>query len=175
MPSIYFDNSATTRVDDRVLEAMRPYYLENYGNASSLHHFGRVAAEVLVEARKQVAAGIKAKDAEMIMTSGGTEADNLAIIGLAYANKEGKRKKIITSVIEHHAVLHSCDFLDFLGYEIVKLPTDAEGMVDPALLAQHVDDSTLLVSIMLANNEIGTIQDIKQMTTIAHERGALFH
>jgi cysteine desulfurase len=174
MTSIYFDNSATTRVDERVLEAMRPFYLEDFGNASSLHHFGRKAAEGVEVARKQIAAGIGAKDAEMIITSGGTEADNLAIIGLAYANKDG-RKRIITSAIEHDAVLRSCDYLASIGYDVVKLPVDAEGVLHPETLAKHLNDDTLLVSIMLANNEIGTIQDVKGLAAMAHEKGALFH
>jgi cysteine desulfurase len=171
---VYFDNNATTRIDERVLDAMRPYYMEDFGNASSLHRCGRAAAEGLAQARKQVAAGIGARDSEIVFTSGGTEADNMAIIGLAYANRNGRRK-ILTSAIEHPAVLRSCSFLAGLGYAIDVLPVDADGRVDPEVVESHTDEETLLVSVMMSNNEIGTIQDVALMASLAHERGALFH
>jgi cysteine desulfurase len=174
MRRIYFDNSATTMVDQRVMEAMSPYHLEKYGNASSLHSFGREAYKALEEARATVARAINAPSRDIIFTSGGTESDNLAIQGAVYANQE-KGKHIITSVIEHPAVLNTCHFLEEQGFKVTYLPVDREGVVKLEELKKAISKETILVTIMAANNEIGTIQPFREIGAIAHEYGALFH
>jgi cysteine desulfurase len=174
MQRIYFDNSATTRPDPKVLEAMRPYLDQWYGNASSLHVFGRESFNALEEARRRTSKAIGAKTREMIFTSGGTESDNLAIQGAAFANK-AKGNHIITSMIEHHAVINTCQFLERQGFRVTYLPVNAEGEVELESLKSAMTKETILVSIMAANNEIGTIQDVRELGGIAHEGGALFH
>lgn len=174
MQRIYFDNSATTRPDPKVLEAMRPYLDQWYGNASSLHVFGRESFNALEEARRRTSKAIGAQTREMIFTSGGTESDNLAIQGTAFANK-AKGNHIITSMIEHHAVINTCQFLERQGFRVTYLPVNAEGEVEPESLKSGMTKETILVSIMAANNEIGTIQDVRELGGIAHEGGALFH
>jgi len=173
MERVYFDNSATTMVDVRVLEAMRPYFLEKYGNASSLHSFGREAEKAMETARAQVAKAINAQPRDVIFTSGGTESDNLALQGAAFANAS-KGKHIITSAIEHHAVLHTCQFLESQGFKVTYLPVDAEGFVSEEKLKEAMTSETILVSIMLANNEIGTIQHVRELAEVAKDKGALF-
>jgi cysteine desulfurase len=174
MQRIYFDNSATTRPDPRVVEAMSPYLDQWYGNASSLHIFGRESFNALEEARRRTSKAIGAQVREIIFTSGGTESDNLAIQGAAFANV-AKGNHIITSTIEHHAVLNTCRFLEGQGYRVTYLPVDPEGAVEPELLKSAMTKGTILVSIMAANNEIGTLQDVRELGGIAHEGGALFH
>ncbi len=173
MDRVYFDNSATTKVDDRVLEAMRPYFLEKYGNASSLHSFGHEAYDAMELARAQVAAAVNAAPRDIIFTSGGTESDNLALQGAAYA-LASKGKHIITSAVEHHAVLHTCQFLETQGYKVTYLPVNSEGFVSEEDLKNAITPETTLVSIMMANNEIGTIQRIRGLAEVAKDKGALF-
>ncbi|MDD1756125.1 MAG: cysteine desulfurase NifS [Methanomassiliicoccales archaeon] len=174
MQRIYFDNSATTCLDPRVLEAMRPYFDQWYGNASSLHALGRESYNALEEARHRTAKAIGAQPREIIFTSGGTESDNLALQGAAFANS-AKGNHIITSTIEHHAVLNTCRFLESQGFRVTYLPVDPDGKVDPESLKRAMIKGTILVSIMAANNEIGTIQDIRELGGIAHDAGAVFH
>jgi cysteine desulfurase len=171
---VYLDNGATTMVDAKVLEAMKPYFTQKYGNASSLHSFGREANEGLEHARNIIAAKIKADPSEIIFTSGGTESDNLAIKGIAYAHKE-KGNHIITSPIEHPAVTNACKTLEKEGFRITYLNVDKEGFIDLEQLKKEINEKTILVSIMHANNEIGTIQDIDAIGKICRERNVLFH
>ena len=173
MDRVYFDNSATTRVDDRVLDAMRPYFLEKYGNASSLHTFGHEAYDAMEAAREQVAAALNAAPRDVIFTSGGTESDNLALQGAAFASAS-KGRHIVTSSVEHHAVLHTCQFLESQGFKVTYLPVDSEGFVSEEDLKNSITPETTLVSIMMANNDIGTIQRIKDLAEIAKDKGALF-
>ena len=174
MVKAYFDNSATTMVDPRVVEAMMPYFTEKYGNASSLHSFGRDAYNALETARGQTAKAIGSAARDIIFTSGGTESDNLALQGVAYAAM-AKGKHIITSAVEHHAVIHACQFLESQGFKVTYLPVDAEGMVSIEDLKAAMTKETTLVSIMVANNEIGSIQPIREMAEVAKDGGALFH
>ncbi|MCQ5375577.1 MAG: cysteine desulfurase NifS [Methanomassiliicoccales archaeon] len=174
MPKVYFDNSATTRVDPKVVEAMLPFFDEKFGNASSLHSFGREAQEAMEEARRIVAKALNATSREIIFTSGGTESDNLAIQGIAFANKD-RGNHIITSAIEHHAVLHTCRFLESQGFSVTYLPVSSEGIVSEEAVKEAMTRQTILVSVMAANNEIGTIQPIRAIGEIAHDYKALFH
>jgi len=171
---VYADHSATTAVRPEVLEAMLPYFSERYGNPSSIYQIAQESKSALEKAREQVARGIGAKAREIFFTGCGTEADNWAIKGVAekYAQKG---RHIITSAVEHHAVLHSCEFLEKHGYSITYLPVDAEGTVSVEALKEALDDETILVSIMMANNEIGTINPIAEIGAICHEKGVLFH
>jgi cysteine desulfurase len=167
------DHSATTPVDPLVVDAMLPFFTETFGNASSLHSFGTEAAEALSEARKQVADAIGALPEEIIFTSGGTESDNLAIRGVVPYN--AGKKHIITSAIEHPAVLNTCDYLESLGHEVTYLPVDADGIVDAGKLEASIKENTVLISIMHANNEVGTIQPIEKISGIAKEHNIYFH
>lgn len=173
MERVYFDNSATTMVDERVLEAMRPYFLQKYGNASSLHSFGRDAYEAMETARAQVAQAINAAPRDIIFTSGGTESDNLALQGVAFA-QSSKGRHIITTSIEHHAILHTCQFLESQGFKVTYLPVDEEGFVSEEQLKASMTPETILVSVMLANNEIGTVQHVRELAEVAKDGGALF-
>jgi len=168
------DHSATTRPDPEVVNAMMPFFNEFFGNASSLHTFGQEAAQALVSSRKTVADFLGAEPEEIIFTSGGTESDNLALKGIAYL-KKNKGKHIITSVIEHPAILNTCKYLGDMGYRITYVPVDDQGLIDPADVEDAITDDTILISIMHANNEIGTIQPIKEICAIAHEHGVLVH
>lgn len=171
---IYLDNAATTKVAPEVFEAMKPYLLEEYGNPSSAYAFsGRIAGKV-TEARDKIAGVIGAKEREIFFTAGGSESDNWAIKGVADALKD-KGNHIITSAIEHHAVLHTCEFLEKRGYEVTYLPVDENGLVDPKELEAAIRPSTILITIMFANNEIGTIEPIAEIGRIAHEHGIYFH
>ena len=161
----YLDNGATTQVDKEVVKAMQPYFTETYGNASSLHTFGQEAKKALEKSRETIAKAINASPEEIIFTSGGTESDNLAIKGIAYANKE-KGNHIITTKIEHHAVQNSCKALEKEGFKVTWLDVDKEGFVNLEQLKKEINDKTILVSIIHANNEIGTIQDIEAIGTI---------
>jgi len=173
---IYLDHHATTPVDPRVVDAMAPYWSEDFGNASSASHaFGWRAEEAVAIARERLAAAIGASDAsEIVFTSGTTESDNLALVGLARGAR-GSRNQLITSAIEHPAVLDPCRFLAREGLELTILPVDGEGLVDPAAVEAAITDRTLVVSIMAANSEIGTLQPIEQIGRICAERGVLFH
>lgn len=174
MVRIYMDHGATTRPDPEVVNAMLPFYNEFFGNASSLHSFGQEAAQALVSSRKTVADFLGAEHEEIIFTSGGTESDNLALKGIAYL-KKNKGKHIITSVIEHPAILNTCKYLGDMGYKITYVPVDDQGLIDPADVEGAITDDTILISIMHTNNEIGTIQPIKEISVIAHEHGVLVH
>jgi len=171
---IYMDNAATTRVAKEVLDSMLPYFTEYYGNPSSAYTFaGRIADDVL-KARGKIAEIIGAKEREIFFTGGGSESDNWAIKGVADAlSKKGNH--IITTKIEHHAVLHTCQFLEKHGYEVTYLNVDKNGIVDLDELKDAITDKTILISVMFANNEIGTIEPIKEIGRIAHEKGVYFH
>ena len=172
---IYMDYAATTPVKPEVLEAMMPYYTTYFGNASSFHQFGREAKEGLDKGRAQVASLINADPREVYFTNGGSESDNWALEGTAFARRN-KGNHIITSKIEHHAILHTCEYLEKVhGFEVTYLDVDADGKVDLEQLKRVISDNTILVSVMFANNEIGTIQPIKEITEIAHAHGALMH
>jgi len=174
MKAIYLDNAATTPVDPGVIEAMLPYFRDTFGNPSSIHSFGQKARAAVEDAREKVASFLGAKPAEIIFTSGGTESDNFAIKGIAYANRK-KGNHIITSAIEHHAVMEPCHFLEREGFEVTFLPVDSHGLVDPQDVTRAITGRTILVSIMHANNEIGTLQPIAEIGKIARERGVCFH
>jgi cysteine desulfurase len=171
---IYMDNAATTAVKEEVLEAMIPYFVEGYGNPSSIYSLGSKSKVAVEKARDQVAQVLNAKSREIFFTAGGSESDNWAIKGIAYNNKN-KGKHIITSKIEHHAVLHACEYLERNGFEVTYLDVDEYGMVDLDQLRNSIKDSTILISIMFANNEIGSIQPIKEIGEIAKENKVLFH
>jgi cysteine desulfurase len=175
MARYYFDHNATTPPDPAVIDAVQRALAEDFGNPSSVHHFGQRAKAVLDEARSAVADLIGAETAELVLTSGGTEADNLALRGAAEALEAGGRRRLITSSIEHEAVLNTVKALSRHGWSITLLPVDATGLVAPAALEAAIDDQAALVSVMHANNEIGTIQPIAALASIAHARGALFH
>ncbi|ANZ44415.1 cysteine desulfurase NifS [Cloacibacillus porcorum] len=173
---VYLDNSATTKVDPRVTEAMLPYFSEKYGNPNSLHKFGREARTAIDNARAQVASLINAKPTDIIFTGAGSEADNLAIKGAAWALKEkGKGSHIITSAIEHHAILDTVRWLGKMGFEYTILPVDDKGFVSPADLEAAIRPDTILATIMFANNEIGTIQPIKELGEVCRRHGVMFH
>ena len=171
---IYLDNAATTATRPQVLEAMLPYFGEYYGNAASIYRFAGKSTKAVDEARRTVADALGAKKGEIYFTGGGSESDNWALKATAFAKKE-KGKHIITSKIEHHAILHTCQFLEQNGFEITYLDVDENGLVQPEKLEQAIREDTILVSIMFANNEIGTIQPIAELARIAHKHGALFH
>lgn len=175
MKRIYLDHNATTPVHPEALKAMLPFYEDEFGNASSLHSFGRKAREAVEEAREKVArlAG-QCEPVDIVFTGGGTESDNFAIKGAAHALK-GKGRHIVTSQIEHLAVLSPCEFLAKNGYEVTYVSVDEYGLVDLGALKEAVRDDTILISVMFANNETGTIQPIEEIAKIAHERGILFH
>jgi len=168
----YFDNGATTAVAKEVLDVMMPFFTGEYGNPSSIHTMGTAASKAVSEARKKIAAAVNCRPSEIIFTSGGTESDNTALIG---AVADTGKKKIITSAVEHSAVLEACRSLSARGYEIVILPVDGEGKVSADELLKAIDNDTALVSVMTANNVIGTIQPIRELAEIAREHGALFH
>lgn len=173
---IYLDNNATTPCDPRVLEKMLPFFTEIYGNpANGLHLQGRLAAKAVDLAREQVANLIGAQPNEIVFTSGATESDNLAIFGVTRMQKNNLRPRIISSQIEHKAVLNPCKKISNEGFEITLLPVNSQGEISTNRAEAEIDDRTLLVSVHLANNEIGTIQPIKEIANIAHQHGALVH
>jgi len=171
---IYMDHAATTPVDPLVLETMLPYFTEKFGNASTLYSLGREANEAMMKAREQIAAGLGSKSSEMVFTSGGTESDNLAVKGVAYARKD-MSGHIVTTSIEHAAIINTCQRLEELGFDVTYLPVDKDGLVSTDDLINSLREDTFLVSIGYANSEIGTIQDIKEFAKITHDHGALFH
>ncbi len=166
---IYLDHAATTPVDPRVLEAMMPYFSERFGNASSIHTLGQESRKALDEARETVARVLGCRISEVVFTSGGTESDNAALRGAAMA-LQATGNHIITSSIEHHAVLHTCQYLESAGFEVTYLPVDRYGRIDPDDVGRAINDRTILVSIMLANNEVGTIQPVSDISRIVKER-----
>lgn len=173
---VYADNAATTPMSESVFEAMKPFLTEFYGNPSSLYRIGREARRAVTEARMKVARALNAKDpSEIIFTGGGSQADNLAIRGYVKGRSARGKKHIITSKIEHHAVLYTCEALEKEGYPVTYLDVDAQGHVDLEQLKSVITDQTALVTIMAANNEIGTIQNLKAISEIAHAHGAIFH
>jgi cysteine desulfurase len=174
MKEIYLDHAATTPVHPDVLEAMLPYYRDMHGNPSSMHRFGRQTRHVVDEARSVLARCLNATPNEIIFTSGGTEADNMALIGVMTANQD-KGKHIITSQIEHHAILHTCQYLETLGYEVTYLPVDETGRVAIEDVEQAIRPDTVLISIMFGNNEVGTLQHVGKIGKLASERGVYFH
>ena len=171
---IYMDNAATTRVDERVWDAMKPYLTEYYGNPASIYSFAEQAKAGVDEAREILANGIGARSQDIYFTGGGSESDNWALKATAEAYKE-KGKHIITTAIEHHAILHTCQWLEKEGYEVTYLKVDENGLVDPKDVESAIRPDTILVSIMMANNEIGTIEPIKEIGAITKEKGVLFH
>ncbi|MBE3121217.1 MAG: cysteine desulfurase NifS [Thermoplasmata archaeon] len=172
------DNASTTKVDPEVLNTMLPYFTEYYGNPSSIHAFGREARKAVDTARTHVGDLLGAKDDEIIFTAGGTESDNLAIKGVAYLNKDKRTTKgphIITSTIEHPGVLETCRHLETQGFQVKYLPVDKDGIVNPEELQKSISKNTFLITIMFANNEIGTIQPIEEIGKIAHKHDIIFH
>ncbi|MHB1653410.1 MAG: cysteine desulfurase NifS [Desulfitobacteriaceae bacterium] len=174
MRRVYLDHSATTPVDPEVASLMMTYYTEKYGNPSSIHSFGQEAKQALEEARSQVADFIGAKPEEITFTSGGTEADNLAVLGVAEAYRK-KGKHLITTAIEHHAVLETFEFLEKSGFELTVLPVDPFGIVRPDDVAKALRPDTILLSVMHANNEVGAIQPIEEIGQLARKHGVIFH
>lgn len=174
MRQVYLDYSATTPVKEDVLNAMIPYFTEKFGNPSSLYTVGTVSREAIEKARGQVAKLINAQDKEIFFTSSGTEADNWAVFGIVDALKN-KGNHIITTKIEHHALLHTGDFLEKHGYDVTYLDVEPDGRVNPEALKAAITDKTILISIMFVNNEVGTVQPIKELAAIAKERGIIFH
>ena len=174
MKKIYLDNAATTPTDARVIEAMLPFFSQVYGNPSSLHAFGQETKHAIEEARYIAAQFIGASQEEVVFTSGGTESNNSAIKGVAYARHD-KGNHIITSRIEHHAVLETCHFLEKQGFEVTYVPVDEFGLVDPADVKKAITGKTILISIMHANNEMGTIEPIAAIGKVARAEGIYFH
>jgi cysteine desulfurase len=171
---IYMDNSATTPVRKEVLDEMLPYFTEKYGNPSSIYSLGSASRVAVEKAREQVAKVLNADKNEIFFTAGGSESDNWAIKGIALKNKN-KGNHIITTKIEHHAVLHTCEYLEKNGFEVTYLDVDQDGLINLDDLKNAIKDETILITIMFANNEIGTIQPIKEIGQIARERGIYFH
>lgn len=171
---IYLDNAATTATEPAVFEAMKPYFEEYYGNAASIYRFAGKSTMAIDRARQTVADFLGAKPREIYFTGGGSESDNWALKATAFAGRD-KGKHIITSKIEHHAVLHTCEFLEKNGFEVTYLDVDENGVVHPEELEKAIRPDTILISIMFANNEIGTIEPIREIGKIAHEHGIIFH
>ncbi|HEX3032195.1 MAG TPA: cysteine desulfurase NifS [Bacillota bacterium] len=174
MPKIYMDHSATTPVDPDVAQEVLKYMVEDFGNASSIHSYGRDARKAVEKAREQLAAAIGAEPQEIIFTSGGTEADNMAILGVANANCK-KGTHIITSTVEHHAVLETCEHLEKNGFSVTYLPVDENGRINVEDVKKAINKNTILITVMHANNEVGTIQPIKEIGQLAKEHGIYFH
>lgn len=172
MKELYLDAAATTPVSSQVVNAMKPFFMTSYGNPSSPHVLGEQALKALNDARTHLARELNAKPHELIFTSGSTESNNLALFGLAH---NAKKKKIIVSAIEHASIMKPCDYLASWGYTIVKIPVNSEGFVDLVRIEKEIDDNTLLVSIMHANNVVGTLQDIEAIGTLCRKKGTLLH
>ena len=174
MRRVYMDHNGTTPVHPEVLEAMMPFFKDQFGNASSVHWAGREVKKYLDEARERVAGLLTALPEEIVFTGCGTESDNMAIKGVAFALQD-KGRHMITTQVEHHAVLHTCQFLEKMGYEVTYLPVDGEGLIDLEDLRRSIKDQTILITIMFANNETGTIFPVQEIGQIARERGVIFH
>jgi cysteine desulfurase len=174
MMRVYFDHNATTPVDPGVLEAMLPYFSAEFGNASSIHSVGQRARAAVEQARGQVANLLGARAAEIVFTSGGTESDNLAIIGAVEA-ASGERRHVVATAIEHSAVLHTCQALEKQGVELTYVPASSDGVVDPEAIRKALRPETILITVMHANNEIGTLQPVEEIGRIAGEADVLFH
>lgn len=174
MNRIYLDNAATTPVSKKVLDKMLPYFTEHFGNASSIYETGREARKAVDTARRQAAAAINAKPQEIYFSAGGSESDNWAIKGAAFARRK-KGNHIITTSVEHHAVLHTCQWLERQGFEVSYLPVDEYGRVSARQVEEAITDQTILITIMAANNEIGTLMPIKQIAQVAKAHGILMH
>lgn len=175
-PLVYLDHAATTPTDPRVLAAMLPYFGEYFGNPSSIYRLGRESLQAIDTARSTVAEVLHCNPKEIVFTAGGSESDNLAIKGAALAQRQrGKGQHIVTSAIEHHAVLHACEYLETLGFEVTVLPVTSEGLIEPDAFRAALRPDTVLVTIMYANNEIGVVQPIAELGAICRERGILFH
>lgn len=174
MNRIYMDNAATTRVTEPVFEAMKPYFCEKFGNPMSVHAFGRESRRAVEEARRQVAAALNADSREIYFTGCGTESDNWALRGAAYA-RGNTRRTLVTTTIEHHAILHTAEQLEKEGFKVVYVPVDEFGIVKLDEMEKAITEDVFLVSVMTANNEIGTIQPIEEIARMAHAKGALFH
>ncbi len=171
---VYLDHAATTPVDKEVLRAMRPYFSQKFGNASSIHKWGQEAEKDMKKSRQTMARHMEAEPEEVVFTSGGTESNNLALKGVAFANRD-KGKHIITSKIEHHCVTRACEWLEKQGFDVSYLDVNEYGFVEPETLKEAIRDDTILVSIMYANNETGVIQPIKELSALCKEKGILFH
>ncbi len=174
MDRIYLDYAATTPTDPEVVEAMRPYFYDKFGNASSIHAFGQEAKKAVEEARAKVADLLGVKAEEIIFTSGGTESDNMALFGVVWANA-AKGNHIVASAVEHHAVLEPCHFLEKQGCKVTYVRPDNQGMISPQAIADAITEKTVLVSVMHANNEIGTVQPIAEIARVCREKGVYFH
>ncbi|HLB28455.1 MAG TPA: aminotransferase class V-fold PLP-dependent enzyme, partial [Dehalococcoidales bacterium] len=174
MKRVYLDYAATTPTRPEVVKAMVPYYTDNFGNPSSIYSYGQEAKGAVDAARTKVAKLISARDEEVVFTSGGTEADNSALIGTFFAN-ENKGNHIITSAIEHHAILETCQFLEKRGAAVTYLKVDKYGMVDPDDIKKAITNKTILITVMHANNEVGTIEPIAEIGKVAREAGVNFH
>jgi len=172
--NVYLDHAATTPVDPRVFHVMLPYFTERAGNASSVHALGQEARAAVDQARAQVAAAVGARPAEIVFTSGATESDNLAVGGVALAT-EARGRHIVTTAIEHHAILEACHFLEYRGYAVTYVPVDGRGIVDPDDVRKALRADTVLISVMAANNEIGTLQPVAEIGRLARERSIPFH
>jgi len=171
---IYLDNAATTKIKDKVFETMEPWLKENYGNASSIYKLGSTSKEAIEASRNTVSSVFNCKSSEIYFTSCGTESDNWALKGVAYANQK-KGKHIITTNIEHHAVLHTLKYLETKGFEVTYVKVEANGIVNPRKIKEAIRKDTILITVMYANNEIGTIQPIKEIGDIANEYSIIFH
>ncbi len=172
---VYADNAATTKVSKRALEAAMPYFTEEYGNASSIYTMGMNAAKAILKAREQTAKALGADVNEIYFTAGGSESDNWAIRGCAELGERKGKKHIVTTAIEHHAVLHTCNYLEKRGFEVTYLPVDENGLVTAKQVEKAIRDDTCLVTIMFANNEIGTIMPIGEIGQVCREKGVVFH
>lgn len=172
---VYADNSATTNISDEVFEAMLPYLKDQYGNASSIYKLGRDAQKAIEESRAKVAKALNADPKEIFFTSCGTESDNWAIRGVCEKLKAKGKNHIVTSVFEHHAILHTCQYMERQGYEVTYIPVSDKGLINPEDIRNAITDKTAIVSIMYANNEIGTIQPIEEIAKVCHEKGIIFH
>ncbi len=172
--TIYLDHAATTPVKPAIMDAMQPYFSEYFGNPSSIYSIARTSKSAIETSRQQVAKALGAEPGEIFFTSGGSESDNWAIKGIAFANRK-KGNHIITSAIEHHAVLHTCQFLEKAGFSVTYLPVDRYGLVDPSDLERAITEKTILISIMYANNEIGTIEPVEELGEIAKKHKIPFH
>ena len=176
MRRVYLDYSATTPTKQEVVDAMLPYFTQEFGNASSIHKYGRDVKKVVNESREKIAKLIGATANEIYFTAGGTESDNWALQSVANdMRNKGKGNHIITTKIEHHAILHTCEALEKLGFEVTYLDVDKFGMVDLEDLKNHIKDTTVMISVMFINNEIGTLQPIEEIGKIAKEKGIVFH